>query len=421
MLERYAIFGAGQSAQAARRLARHHDLEVVLIDEAGQGDRAVFEAHDLADFDAFIFSPGFAQEHPWRVLAEASGRPCMSELAFAARYWQGKVIAVTGTNGKTTLTGLIDAALKQAGHRSVCAGNIGFPFADAVLTAANHPEAYVVLEVSSFQAELADGLSLDALLWTNFAEDHLDRYGSMIDYFNAKARLFACLKPSGVCVLGAQVADWMEAMHQEFNAYFVAQEDSALLFEIDRSCSFHRYPNSENFTLAAELWWLLGLSSAHLIEAANTFELEPHRLARVADSEGVCYWDDSKATNFHATLAALESVGPPVVWIGGGRAKGGDIEAFAREVSDYVNAAVLYGEVAPRLAAALEGLLDSVQVFSCFADAVYAAAELAKSMTDANVLLSPGFSSFDQFGSYAERGKSFTDLVLSLKNTSNAS
>ncbi|HBR93008.1 MAG TPA: UDP-N-acetylmuramoylalanine--D-glutamate ligase, partial [Opitutae bacterium] len=147
----------------------------------------------------------------------------------------------------------------------------------------------------------------------------------------------------------------------------------------------------------------------------------PHRLARVADSEGVCYWDDSKATNFHATLAALESVGPPVVWIGGGRAKGGDIEAFAREVSDYVNAAVLYGEVAPRLAAALEGLLDSVQVFSCFADAVYAAAELAKSMTDANVLLSPGFSSFDQFGSYAERGKSFTDLVLSLKNTSNAS
>ena len=119
MLERYAIFGAGQSAQAARRLARHHDLEVVLIDEAGQGDRAVFEAHDLADFDAFIFSPGFAQEHPWRVLAEASGRPCMSELAFAARYWQGKVIAVTGTNGKTTLTGLIDAALK---HPEVSSG-----------------------------------------------------------------------------------------------------------------------------------------------------------------------------------------------------------------------------------------------------------------------------------------------------------
>ncbi|WPJ94889.1 UDP-N-acetylmuramoyl-L-alanine--D-glutamate ligase [Coraliomargarita algicola] len=421
MFRRCAIFGAGQSALAARRLANHHDLETVLIDEAGQGDRATFGADDLAEFDAFVFSPGFAQEHPWRVLAEASGRPCLSELAFAARYWQGKVIGVTGTNGKTTLTGLIDAALKVAGEVSVAAGNIGYTFSDAVLSSANQPGAYVVLEISSFQAELADGLQLDALLWTNFAEDHLDRYGSMIQYFNAKALLFDCLKKNGICVVGKQVAQTMESMRKVYDACCVADEDSALLFKLDRASVFHRYPNSENFSLAAEMWWLLGKSSAQLIEAANAFTLAPHRLAMVAEYDGVYYWDDSKATNFHATLAGLESVGPPVVWIGGGRAKGGDVEAFAHELSNYVNAAVVYGEVAERLAQALQGSLDSVHVHPCFADAVYAAVELAKGIPEANVLLSPGFSSFDQFSSYADRGKSFTDMVLSLKNTRNAS
>jgi len=416
MSKPYAIFGAALSAQAARRLAQAKGFDVVLVDEAGEGDQTTFEACDLSRFECLIFSPGFAAEHPWRVLAEGSGVPCLGELAFAARYWEGSMLGITGTNGKTTLTYLLEKALGLCGHVSVAAGNIGYPFSDAVLSQANQPQAYAVLEISSFQAELVDGLQLDALLWTNFAEDHLDRYNSMSLYFHAKAQLFHCLKSDGICVIGPQVANWMASQRNEFDACTIAYEDAALVFKLAADSVFHRFPYSEDFSLAAELWWLLGMPSDSLIEAANTFMLAPHRLDVVAERDGVRFWNDSKATNFHATLAALESVDRPIVWIGGGSVKGGDVEAFAREVAGRVDVAILYGEVAERLAVALKGALESIHVHERFDDAIRAAAELAATIPGANVLLSPGFASFDQFDSYDQRGKSFTDTVLSLKN-----
>lgn len=416
MTKTLAIFGAGLSAQAARRLASAKGFQAVLIDEAGQGDRTTFEAGDEAEFASCIFSPGFAAEHPWRVLAESSHLPCLSEIAFAATHWNGRIIGITGTNGKSTLTALIDNALRHSGHASVAAGNIGYPFSDAVLSDSNHAEALAVIEISSFQAELVDGLQLDAFLWTNFAEDHLDRYGSMRRYFAAKAQLFDCLKQDSICIVGPQVAHWMASMRKRFNACTIASADPAFTAKLSPDSVFRYFPYSNNFSMAAELWWLMDLEPAPLIEAADSFALAPHRLKVEAEVGGVRFWNDSKATNFHATLAALESVGRPIVWIGGGRAKGGDVEAFAKEVAVHVDAAVLYGEAADRLSEALRGSLDSIHVHHRFEDAVLAAADLAAEIPYANVLLSPAFSSFDQFSSYSERGKSFTDMVLSLKN-----
>ena len=391
-------------------------MSVVLIDEAGEGDRASFEASDLSRFECFVFSPGFAAEHPWRILAEASGSPCLSEIAFAARYWNGKVIGVTGTNGKSTLTALIDKALNISGHVTVAAGNIGYPFSDAVLSEANQSDAYAVLEISSFQAELLDGLLLDGLLWTNFAEDHLDRYGSMSRYFRAKASMFNCLKRNGLCVISSQVAHWMASQRKAFDGYTIAHELADLVHQLDADSVFQRFPYSENFSLAAELWRLMDQPSGALIEAANSLALLPHRLNLVAKCGSVRFWNDSKATNFHATLAALRSIDRPIVWIGGGRAKGGDVEAFAQQAGGQVDTAVLYGEVAERLAKALKGSLESVHVYECFDHAIAAASELAVKIPHANVLLSPGFSSYDQFDSFDARGKNFNDTVLSLKN-----
>ena len=349
-------------------------------------------------------------------MAEASGSPCLSEIAFAARYWDGKVIGVTGTNGKSTLTALIDKALSISGHVSVAAGNIGYPFSDAVLSEANQSDAYAVLEISSFQAELADGLLLDGFLWTNFAEDHLDRYDSMSRYFRAKARLFNCLKRDGLCVIGSQVAHWMASQRKAFDGYTIAHELADLAHQLDADSVFKQFPYSENFSLAAELWRLMDQPSGALIEAANSLALLPHRLKVVAECGSVRFWNDSKATNFHATLAALRSIDRPIVWIGGGRVKGGDVEAFAQQAGPQVDMAVLYGEVAERLAKALKGSLGSVHVYKCFDHAVAAAAELAAKIPHANVLLSPGFASYDQFDSFDARGKSFNDSVLSLKN-----
>ncbi len=377
MSKHYAIFGAGLSAQAACRLARAKGLSVVLIDEAGEGDQATFEASDLERFGCFVFSPGFAAEHPWRILAEASGSPCLSEIALAAHYWDGKVIGVTGTNGKSTLTALIDKALSISGHVSVATGNIGYPFSDAVLSEANQSDAYAVLEISSFQAELADGLLLDGFLWTNFAEDHLDRYDSMSRYFRAKARLFNCLKRDGLCVIGSQVAHWMASQRKAFDGYTIACEVADLAHQLDADSVFQQFPYSENFSLAAELWRLMDQPSGALIEAANSLALLPHRLKVVAECGSVRFWNDSKATNFHATLAALRSIDRPIVWIGGGRVKGGDVEAFAQQAGPQVAMAVLYGEVAERLAKALKGSLGSVHVYERFDHAIAAAAGVA--------------------------------------------
>jgi UDP-N-acetylmuramoylalanine--D-glutamate ligase len=285
-----------------------------------------------------------------------------------------------------------------------------------VLSEANQSDAYAVLEISSFQAELADGLLLDGFLWTNFAEDHLDRYDSMSRYFRAKARLFNCLKRDGLCVIGSQVAHWMASQRKAFDGYTIAHEVADLANQLEADSVFKQFPYLENFSVAAELWRLMDQPSGALIEAANSLALLPHRLKVVAERGGVRFWNDSKATNFHATLAALRSIDRPIVWIGGGRAKGGDVEAFAQQLGPQVNMAVLYGEVAGRLARALKGSLESVHVYECFDHAITAAAEFAAKVPHANVLLSPGFASYDQFDSFDARGKNFNDMVLSLKN-----
>ena len=417
MLACYAIFGSGISAQGARRLALSNGFKVVLFDESGKGDQMDFRSEDLSKFDAFIFSPGFAADHPWRVLVEASGLPCLSELAFAARYWKGRIIGVTGTNGKSTVTKLLVEALKVSKLTSIATGNIGYSFSEAVLSNFNFPEAYAVLEISSFQAELIDGLKLDALLWTNLAEDHLDRYATINDYYEAKSRLLHCLKKSNFCVIGPQVSDWIDHMNEEFISCILKDKSTHLDCKLCQESIFRYPPNSDNFLLVAKLWSLMNQSPDSLVKAANSFVPAPHRLNKIREIEGVKFWDDSKATNFHATLTALQSFNGPVVWIGGGRSKGGNIQAFIKKVVQQVDVAVLYGEAADCIVASLGSTPASVHVYPLFEDAVLAAAKIGFSIPNVNVLLSPGFSSFDQFKSYEERGKSYTRIVLSLKSS----
>lgn len=413
MPERCAIFGAGLSGRAAARLAQVRGDAFTLFDEAGGGDAVSFDRSQLERFDRFVFSPGFAADHPWRVLAGRSGKPVQSEIAYAAEAWQGQLIGITGTNGKTTLTELLAQALRQTGKSAYAVGNIGQPLSDLVAAVAD-PAAYAVCEISSFQAELSRGLELDGLLWTNFAEDHLDRYQSMRDYFLAKAELFKCLKPGAVAILGPQVPVWMECLQLPPVPARIAEEAPALMPRLAPGSVFHRRPYRENFTLAAEYWRLVEKPEEALLAAAGTYKLSAHRLDVVHEKQGVTYWNDSKATNFHAALAAVGAVPRPLVWIGGGRRKGGDLESFARELSGQIDVAVLYGEAAPDLQRALSGQLEQVQLVPLFDEAVRTAGKLAAARSPAHVLLSPGFSSFDQFASYEARGKSFNSIVLGL-------
>lgn len=413
--QRVAVLGAGVSGQAARSLAICLGLEVCLFDEGGRGDASDFTAGSLDEFDAFIFSPGFASVHPWRVLAEGSGLPCYSELGFAALHWRGRLLGVTGTNGKTTITSLLCNALTATGLAAVEAGNIGTPLSDCVMSDANREEAIAVCEISSFQAELPRGLSLDGLIWSNFAEDHLDRYDSMAEYFAAKVKLLACLRSDAPSVLGADVAAF-DPQVTEIRSSIVVDEDSGGVDQLAADSPFRISPQSTNLTQVEALWRALDLPIGALLESANAFQLAAHRLSPVDSWGGVTFWNDSKATNFHAALAAIDALDEPIYWIGGGSGKGGDFDAFARAIAPKIEAAFLYGEVAESLAASLSSVHSQVEKHVNFVEAVEAATRAASANVPSVVLLSPGFASFDQFSGYAARGKTFISTVFSLKD-----
>ncbi|MGB0744529.1 MAG: UDP-N-acetylmuramoyl-L-alanine--D-glutamate ligase, partial [Opitutales bacterium] len=406
--------GSGLSGRAAQSLAHARGFEATLYDEADTGDSGSFDLHCLEKFDRFVFSPGFAAQHPWRQLVEDSGKRIQSELSFAAEFWKGRIIGVTGTNGKTTLTRFLAEALVSVGKLAVAAGNIGQPLSSLVLDTGNSNNAIAVCEISSFQAELTDGLELDALLWTNFAEDHLDRYNNMMDYFLAKASLLDCLRKDAICVFGPQVVQWFDHFSKPIGQAVVSVDGNKLLERLSPGSALSRRPFCENFTLTAEYWRLAGEPEDVLIEAANRFSLAPHRLDVVTEKNGVTYWNDSKSTNFHSTMAAVQAVPRPIYWIGGGKLKGGELDAFAEKLSEKIDAAIIYGEAAPPMSEALRNRLEIVQSIPVFEHAVAVATQLASANTPANVLLSPGFSSFDQFESYEARGKTFNSLVLGL-------
>ncbi len=416
--QRVAIFGAGVSGHSARSLAIALGLDVCLIDEGGQGDASEFNDELLDAFDAFIFSPGFAATHPWRVLVEDSSRPCYSELGFAALHWRGRLLGITGTNGKTTLTGLLAKALKDSGNDAVEAGNIGTPLSDFILTDSNKEGAYAVCEISSFQAELTRGLQLDGLIWTNFAEDHLNRHASMEEYFAAKRNLIDCRKTDAPAFLGSEVYAFDPTVSKAPNI-FIVENDSQWIEQLAPKSPFRMSPQSANFTLAAAFWTRFGLSMKSLIYSANTFQLAAHRLSLISEWSGVSFWNDSKATNFHASLAAMNAINTSkgsIYWICGGSGKGGGIKAFAHSAAAKVRMTFLYGEVADEMANYFRETRARFEAHADFLTAVQSATKAALKDTPSTVLLSPGFASYDQFSKYTERGDVFVATIFRLKD-----
>jgi UDP-N-acetylmuramoylalanine--D-glutamate ligase len=415
MVERIAILGMGLSGQAAARLVHFQGGDSVGFDINPELGSPVFDASSVSTFDCFIISPGFPETHPWRIIAEKSGKPCLSEIGYAARFWKGRIVGITGTNGKTSLTGLLVSALRQSSVSAFAAGNIGQPFADLVISKKNQADAVVVCELSSFQAELPQGLELDALLWTNFGVDHLDRYPSLESYFSAKWQLTDCLKPKAEFLYGREVRMAMQQF-SKIDLGTAINSENVSVESLDPNVPFVREPQRSNFALAHAFLESWGYLTKGLIEAANNYKLPPHRLQLIDHQEGVNFWNDSKATNFHAVKAALEAMPTgPVIWVGGGRAKGEDLNVLAELLENRVTAACVYGETGAILAnnLKLRGLM--VEDAHSLEDAINKAKRLAFANSPAQVLFSPGFASFDAFKSYIDRGKFFISVVLGLK------
>ena len=405
-----AVLGAGVSGRAAARLVEHLQGTAVIYDQAGgDGVRREFR---VGEHRLLIVSPGFPPGHSWVVQARAEGVVCLAELDFASVFWRGSVVAITGTNGKTTLTEFLSYALDLADRDATAVGNIGRAFSDVIVEReGGGPDSIAVCEVSSFQAEMLRHFRADAVIWSNFAEDHLERHGSLDSYFGAKWRLFE-RAVGGEVFAGSSVRRAAERYGQSLPESAIIDTEDPAGDVLLRGTVFEDQPQRENFLLAAAWWRAAGLREATLYAAAQTFEIGPHRLARVVEQDGVTWWNDSKATNFHAAEAALSRFGAPVILIAGGRSKGGDIAGFVERIAPRVKQVLLVGETRNILATFFGAAAVPHLVCGDLPEAVTAAASLAR--PGDQVLLSPGFSSLDSFSGYAERGRLFETLVKSL-------
>jgi UDP-N-acetylmuramoylalanine--D-glutamate ligase len=411
-----AVFGGGVSGRAVLALLEKIEAKGVVFDEKQTDARKDFSSSDAVIHRLVVFSPGFRPDHRWLVTARKAGCVCLGELDFAALFWRGTVIAITGTNGKTTLTEFLTHALQSVRRDARATGNVGYSFSQLVVDEAGGVfDAVAVCEVSSFQTETFVHFRADAALWTNFAEDHLERHEGMRAYFEAKWRLLD-RTVGGVVLVGSSVQKYAIEIGRVLPAEACVATEEQPADVLLAGTIFEHYPQRENFLLAAAWWRLAGLAETELYAAAHTFTPGRHRLAKIALRDGATFWNDSKATNFHAVEAALGGFTVPVVLIAGGRAKGGDIGGFVRRIAPRVKHAFFIGETRHTLADASATHHVPFTVCSSLEEAVQKA--VANARDGDHVLLSPGFASFDMFASYEDRGNQFEQLVNNLRITS---
>jgi UDP-N-acetylmuramoylalanine--D-glutamate ligase len=429
--ERALVVGLGRSGQAVARHLLVRGMSVAAVDDAPSDEAraaaaalglSLVEAPSLeALADLVVPSPGVPASHPVFGLAKAAGVPVRGEVELASRWSICPLVAVTGTNGKTTVTSLIAEMLSASGIPSIAAGNIGLPLSDAV---ANEDLKVVVAEVSSFQLAFAESFRPVVAVWLNLAPDHLDWHGDLDAYIAAKARVWANQGPGDVAVVNA---DDPVVMAQAARApsrivtYGLAPDRAAFTVAdgwlrgpegplVEVATLSRNLPHDLSNALAASAAALAAGATAEGVRAALTaFAPLPHRLTLVAYAGGVRWYDDSKATNPHAAVAAVEGF-DSVVLLAGGRNKGLDLSALSA-VADRVRAVIALGEAAPQVAEAFAGR-SPVWVAESMREAVQLAANAAK--PGDVVLLSPGCASFDWYRSYAERGDDFAAAVHAL-------
>jgi UDP-N-acetylmuramoylalanine--D-glutamate ligase len=404
-----AVFGAGVSGSAAADFVRSLGAEAKVYDEQNSDFPSKFSSREAKQHKLVIASPGFALDHRW--LAEARKAKCevIGELDLAALFWKGRVIAITGTNGKTTLVEFVTHSLRYAGVEAHAAGNIGYPLSRLLLQD-NSPDSWAIVEVSSFQAELMKYFRADTIVWSNFSEDHLDRYGDMGSYFNAKANLLNVAK-AGTVLVGKEVKTAYDTFQQNLprGTYVVDNPGS----RVPQHSIFNLKPQRDNFHLASVLFRTWGYDPEMLYDSVRSFKQSPHRLTPVAQVNGIEFWNDSKATNFSSAEAALKHFQQPVFWIGGGRPKGGRIDAFVHRIGHRIKMAFLTGDTSAELAREFEQLGVPNESFDTMEEAIKGA--YAHATAGSVVLFSPGFASQNPFRNYSERGQCFERVVSDLK------
>ncbi len=445
--KRFLIVGAGKSGIAVARFLLCKGAVVVLTDNrdigklggaldellhAGlQAELGSYPEVLESAFDMVVVSPGVPPGVPPVAVARQYGIPVLGELELAYRFASTPMVAITGTNGKTTTTTLVGEIFQATGQRTMVGGNIGLPLVDVVEEYG--PRDMLVAEVSSFQLETADHFRPRVAVILNITPDHLDRHGTMENYIAAKARIFARQGPDDFTVLnyddprtraladssGGQVIffshthNLKEGVLVRGDMITVRQKGSDIDILPAREVAIPGVHNLENALAAVAAAYALGVGPEVLARTLRSFPGVAHRLETVAQKNDVLYVNDSKGTNPDASIKALEAYDRPIVLLAGGRNKGNDFTEFARLIKQKVQVLVVLGECADEVEQAARAAgCNNILRAPGFREAVVMAHNAAQ--PGDVVLLSPACASWDMFNNYEERGDLFREIITSL-------
>jgi UDP-N-acetylmuramoylalanine--D-glutamate ligase len=432
------VVGLGISGSAAARFLASRGASLILTDTRSNlptsdlpNSRLYLGSEQpasLDDVDLVVVSPGVPPSSKLVQAARGAGIPIIGELELASRFVECPIVAVTGTNGKSTVTTMIAGMADRAGLRTFVGGNLGTPLVEAI----GGDFQIAVAEVSSYQLETIEQFKPKVAIHLNLTGDHLDRYRDLEQYGRAKARIFENQDGDDWSILNrddplvwrlglplkSKVLSFGAGKPQPLSEAAV-WDDAGLNFTLrgrSGTISLQRFRLPGNFNrlnamAAAAAALALNLTPAVIERSLSDFRSLPHRLEFVREKDGITFFDDSKGTNVDAVVQALSAVGNSVILIAGGVDKGGSYDALREPLREKVKLLLLYGAARETMRAALSSTtrLDCVQNFD---EAVTKAA--AAAMPGDTVLLSPACASFDQFKDYAERGCQFQKLVRSL-------
>lgn len=443
---RILVVGLGRSGIASTRLLASKGAGVLAADQREESDLgdAAAEVRSLGaqlhagghppellqDVDLVVTSPGVPASSPILVEARRQGKPVWGEVELAYRFCRGRLIGITGSNGKSTTTSMVGNILREAGVRGGAGGNLGTPFSD--LLRLDGPDAVHAIELSSFQLETIVAFRAGVAVVLNLSPDHLDRHTSYEDYVSAKARLLTTQEASDAAVLNADDPEcarlrasvrgraYLFSISREVDAGALVREGVLWLKDGTGEASLLRAEelpvpgehNVGNALAAALACRLVGCETDAIARGLRSFRALPHRLQYVATLDGIKFFNDSKATNLDAAARALRSFPPGSVHlILGGRDKGADWSSLASLVLRYARRVLLVGEAA---SVARKGLLGTVPLVDCGTVRSAVRTGFEGASPGEVVLLAPGCASFDQYRNFEERGHDFCRAVEAL-------
>jgi len=437
--DRILIVGLGATGIAVAKFLHGKGKQIALADEKPESELAStlaelsgipFTGHfgphrkeDFLSYPMIVLSPGVDTELPVLKEARSKGTRIIGEIELAFLFIKEPIIAITGTNGKTTTTTLIGEIFKKAFGDVFVGGNIGTPLIHYVTEGCK--TSHIVLEISSFQLETIENFRPNTAILLNITEDHLDRYRSFNEYKEAKYRIFENQTETDYALINTNILPVMKgkpkvlpfSTRQEISEGTFARNGNLYVRFEGREFIYKRelspligIHNTENILTALLTAHIYGIEQAITEDVLKTFKGLPHRVEHVRTINGITFYNDSKATNVDAAKRALESIDGNIVLIAGGKDKGGSYHAIT-EIADKIRALIVIGEAREKIVHELGGHIKTYTENS-MEDAVHKAREIAQAGD--MVLLSPMCSSFDMFKDYKDRGNTFRRIVESL-------